>query len=133
MGKWTTFSSQPMITPGQLSDAISEILESYGDVVYTVTEEGLDKAEKVLIDNLKAATPKKTGKFAKAWKSKGKKYKLRRYIGNSTTVQGKSGEIALANIFEYSTTRGRPFIKETFQNSIEPMAQAIVNEIKKGV
>ncbi len=72
MGKWTTFSSQPMITPGQLSDAISEILETYGDVVYTVTEEGLDKAEKVLIDNLKAATPKKTGKFAMAWKSCGK-------------------------------------------------------------
>ena len=126
-------SSTPMITPDQLSNAISDILAAYGDVVYIVTEEGLDKAEKVLIDNLKSATPKKTGKFAKAWKSKGKKYKLRRYVGNSTTVKGKSGEIPLANIFEYSTTRGKPCIKETFQKSIEPMAQAVVSEIKKGL
>lgn len=134
MGKWTTFSSAPMITPEQLSDAISEILEGYGDVVYTVTEEGLDKAEKFLIDNLKTASPKRTGKFAKNWKGKGRKYKLRRYVGNSTTVMSdKSGEIALANIFEYSTTRGRPFIKETFESSVPAMAQAVVNEIKKGV
>ena len=134
MGKWTTFSSAPMITPERLSDAISEILEGYGDVVYTVTEEGLDKAEKFLIDNLKTASPKRTGKFAKNWKGKGRKYKLRRYVGNSTTVMSdKSGEIALANIFEYSTTRGRPFIKETFESSVPAMAQAVVNEIKKGV
>lgn len=134
MGKWTTFSSAPMITPEQLSDAISEILEGYGDVVYTVTEEGLDKAEKFLIDNLKTASPKRTGRFAKNWKGKGRKYKLRRYVGNSTTVMSdKSGEIALANIFEYSTTRGRPFIKETFESSVPAMAQAVVNEIKKGV
>ena len=134
MGTWTTFSSAPMITPERLSDAISEILEGYGDVVYTVTEEGLDKAEKFLIDNLKTASPKRTGKFAKNWKGKGRKYKLRRYVGNSTTVMSdKSGEIALANIFEYSTTRGRPFIKETFESSVPAMAQAVVNEIKKGV
>ena len=134
MGKWTTFSSAPMITPEQLSDAISEILEGYGDVVYTVTEEGLDKAEKVLIDNLKTASPKRTGKFVKNWKSKGRKYKLRRYVGNTTIVKSdKSGDIALANIFEYSTTRGRPFIKETFESSVPAMAQAVVNEIKKGV
>lgn len=134
MGKWTTFSSAPMITPERLSDAISEILEGYGDVVYTVTEEGLDKAEKFLIDNLKTASPKRTGRFAKNWKGKGRKYKLRRYVGNSTTVMSdKSGEIALANIFEYSTTRGRPFIKETFESSVPAMAQAVVNEIKKGV
>lgn len=142
MGKWTTFSSAPMITPEQLSDAISEILEGYGDVVYTVTEEGLDQAEKVLINNLRAATPNIKNppkgyikkKFAKNWKGKGRKYKLRRYVGNSTTVMSdKSGEIALANIFEYSTTRGRPFIKETFESSVPAMAQAVVDEIKKGV
>lgn len=134
MGKWSEFSSQPMITPDKLSDAISDILAEYGDVIFIATEDGLDAASDVLIRNLKAASPKKSGKFAKNWKSKGRKYKLRRYIGNSTTVfSDKHGEIALANILEYSTTRAKPFIKETFENSVPEMAQAMVNKVKEGV
>lgn len=134
MGKWSEFSSQPMITPDQLSDAISDILAEYGDVIFIATEDALDAASDVLIRNLKAASPKKSGKFAKNWKSKGRKYKLRRYIGNSTTVfSDKHGEIALANILEYSTTRAKPFIKETFENSVPEMAQAMVNKVKEGV
>lgn len=134
MGKGSEFSSQPMITPDKLSDAISDILAEYGDVIFIATEDGLDAASDVLIRNLKAASPKKSGKFAKNWKSKGRKYKLRRYIGNSTTVfSDKHGEIALANILEYSTTRAKPFIKETFENSVPEMAQAMVNKVKEGV
>ena len=134
MGKWSEFSSQPMITPDKLSDAISDILAEYGDVIFIATEDGLDAASDVLIRNLKAASPKKSGKFAKNWKSKGREYKLRRYIGNSTTVfSDKHGEIALANILEYSTTRAKPFIKETFENSVPEMAQAMVNKVKEGV
>ena len=134
MGKWSEFSSQPMITPDKLSDAISDILAEYGDVIFIATEDALDAASDVLIRNLKAASPKKSGKFAKNWKSKGRKYKLRRYIGNSTTVfSDKHGEIALANILEYSTTRAKPFIKETFENSVPEMAQAMVNKVKEGV
>lgn len=132
MGKWSDFSGV-MLTPEMLEDAISDILEEYGDVVYKMTEEGLTKAEKILIKNLKVASPKKTGQFAKNWKGKGKKYKLRRFVGNTTVVEGKSGDIALANIFEYSTTRGKPFIKATFENSVPEMAQAVVDDIKKGV
>lgn len=134
MGKWSTFSSQPMITPDKISDAISDILAEYGDVIFIATEDALDAASDVLIRNLKAASPKKSGKFAKNWKSKGRKYKLRRYIGNSTTVfSDKHGEIALANILEYSTTRAKPFIKETFEKSVPEMAQAMVNKVKEGV
>ena len=134
MGKWSEFSSQPMITPDKLSDAISDILAEYGDVIFIATEDALDAASDVLIRNLKAASPKKSGKFAKNWKSKGREYKLRRYIGNSTTVfSDKHGEIALANILEYSTTRAKPFIKETFENSVPEMAQAMVNKVKEGV
>lgn len=132
MGKWSDFTSVEL-TPDKFDRAIAEILKEFGDVVYKATEEGLDAAEDILIKNLKAATPKRTGKFAKAWKGKGRKYTLRRYVGNSTVVKGKSGDIALANIFEYSTTRGRPFIKDTFDNSVEEMARAVVNEIKRGV
>jgi hypothetical protein len=131
-GKWETYSGV-VVSPEKLDEAIMDILESYGDVVYRATEEGLDAAEKILINNLRVASPKKSGNFAKGWKSKGKKYKLVRYVGNTTTVEGRSGKIALANIFEYSTTRGNPFIKQTYENSIDEMAQAVVNEIKKEV
>lgn len=132
MSKWGTFSGIS-IKPQDLESAVSEILQGYGDVIYKATEEGLTAGEKVLIKNLKGASPKRSGKFAKAWKGKGKRYKLRRYVGNTTTVKGKSGDIALANIFEYSTTRGKPFIKRTYEASINEIAQAVVNEIKKEV
>jgi hypothetical protein len=115
-----------------LQDAIADILRDYGDVVYEATEEGLDAAEKVLIKNLSAASPRgKTGKFAKSWKSKGKKYNLVRYVGNTKTVPGKKGDIPLSNILEYSTIRGKPFIKDTYYASIEEMAAAVVAEIKE--
>lgn len=141
IGKWETFSSV-QVDVESLSDAIMDILEGYGDIVYFATEDGLDAAENVLINNLKIASPKiknppkgyKRKNFANNWKSKGRKYKLVRYVGNTTTVIGRNGEkIALANIFEYSTTRGKPFIKETFNKSIPEMAKAIVETIKKEV
>jgi len=124
------------IQTSELEDAIAEIMEEYGDEIYQLTEEGLDVAESILIKNLKAASPGSPPhkvNFAKNWKSKGKKYKMLRYVGNSTMVQGPDGEIPLANIIEYSTNHGSPFIKKTFESSVDEMAAAVVNQIKKGV
>ena len=133
-GKWGSFSS---VKVEGLDEAIASILADYGDVVYQATEEGLAAAEKVLVKNLKSASPgppKSTGDFAKAWKGTGKKYKMVRFVGNAKTVEGRrAGKIALANILEYSTTRGKPFIKETHERSIKEMAAAVVAEIKKEV
>lgn len=129
IGKHEGFSS---VHVSGFQDAVMDILEEYGDAVYRATEEGLAAAEKVLVRNLKAATPKKSGEFRKSWKGTGKKYKLMRFVGNTKTVKGRDGEkIALANIFEYSTTNGQPFIKQTFENSIDKMASAVVKELKK--
>lgn len=115
-----------------LEVSINDLLSEYGDMVYHGTEKGLDAAEKVLINNLKSASPVgKTGKFAKSWKSKGKKYKLKRYVGNTKMVEGRSGKIPLSNILEYSTTRGKPFIKRTYENSINAMTAAVIAAIKK--
>lgn len=127
---------------GDLEDAISELMEEYADEIYQLTEEGLDEAESILIKNLKAASPGSPPhkvNFAKNWKSKGRKYKMLRYVGNTTMVEGKgkldgkSEKIPLANILEYSTNHGSPFIKKTFESSIPEMAAAVVNQIKKGV
>lgn len=117
-----------------LEVSIGNILREYGDVVYQATEEGLNAGEKVLIKNLKSASPKDSGKYAKSWKSKGKKYKLKRYVGNTKVVKGKKGEIPLSNILEYSTkSKHQGLIKKTYQESISEMAAAIVAEIKKEV
>ena len=119
-----------------LEVAIADILRDYGDVVYQATEEGLTAAEKVLIKNLKADSPKSAGKdggeYAKSWKGKGKKYKLRRYVGNTKMVPGKSGEIPLSNILEYAEkSPHQGLIKRTYESSINQMAAAVVAEIKK--
>lgn len=114
-----------------IGGAIEKIVKEYSDTIYYATEEGLDEAEKILINELSTASPVKSGKFARSWKGKGRKYKLQRYVGNTKTVEGKSGKIPLSNILEYSTIRGKPFINRTYQNSINKMTAAIIAAIKK--
>lgn len=134
MAKFST-DSNFAIKVKDLEGAISDILSEYGDVVYQATEEGLTAAEKVLIKNLKEKSPEGPSKqYKKSWKSKGKKYKLKRYVGNTKMVKGKKGEIPLSNILEYGTkSKHQGLIKRTYQESINEMAQAVVNEIKKEV
>jgi len=127
-------SSWLTVNPNSVEDAISNIMKEYGDVIYKATEEGLAAGEKVLIRNLKAASPSKSGEFKKSWKGTGKKYKLRRFVGNTKTVISQGKKVPLANIFEYSTTNHyKPFVKQTYESSINEIASAIVNEIKKEV
>lgn len=120
------------VGPKDLQTAVAGVLKEFSEDVYRSTEEGLDAAEKVLIENLKAASPRKSGKFAKRWKSTGKKYKLSRYVHNTTMVPGKhgNGEVPLSSILEYSPERGSPFIAEVFEQSIEAMGQAIISKLK---
>lgn len=121
-----------VVKPENLQEAVAEILKEYGDVIYKATEDGLSAAEKVLIKEMKGASPKKSGEFLKSWKGTGRKYKMVRYVGNTKTVRSKGRNVPLTNIFEYSTTNHRnPFIKRTYDNSIDKMANAVVAEIEK--
>ena len=121
------------IPVAKFGTAIAELMKEYGEECYQATEEGLDAAEKVLIGRLKSNSPSKSGKFKRGWKSKGRKYKLQRYVHNTRMVEGAEGKIPLSNILEYSTTRGKPFINRTYQESIEAMASAVVEALKKEV
>lgn len=115
---------------------IEETLKEFGDLVYNATEKGLDAAQNVLIRNLEARSPEgPSKKFRKGWKSKGKKYKTRRYVGNTKTVPARGGEeVPLSNILEYSQkSPHRGLIKAIYYDSIEQMEAAIVAEIKKEV
>ena len=117
-----------------LQKAIAEKLSDFGDLVFKVTDEALGVGEALLIERLKASSPRNSGEYAKLWKGTGKTYKMQRFIGNAKTVPSKkNGNIPLSNILEYSTTHGNPHIKETFNSSVGEIAAAIVNEIKKGI
>lgn len=125
------------IWPSDLQSAIEDILREYGDVVYQATEEGLDAAEETLVACMKEASPIISGEFAKAWKGSGRKYKLSRYAYNPAMVKSKGKRrgrtIPLSNVLEYSTVRGHPFIKKTFDANVNRIAEACVAAIKKEV
>ncbi len=115
----------------QLEAALGEILADYGDYVVELTGQALDAGAKVLVRELKAASPRRTGQFARSWRVK-KKYKLRRYVGNTKTVPGPRGQVPLSNLLEYGQRHGHPFIRRTYQSSSAAVARAMVEEIKKG-
>ena len=131
------------VNTATLQSAIEDILRAYGDVVYEATADGIEAAAYVLMEELRAASPTmkdppkgyKRLNFGKRWKVKRPgENRLYRYVGNTTVVTNKKGdEIPLANILEYSTVRGKPFIEATHNASIDKMARAAVAEIKKEV
>lgn len=131
------------IKPSDLQSTVEAMLREYGDKVYVATDEGLAAAEKVLIENLKAETPVmnpakapkgyKDKKLRNGWVSTGKKYRLMRFVGNKVAIQYKGKDSPLSSILEYSEKHGHPFIKKTFEDSVNGMAAAVVATIKKGV
>ncbi len=133
------------ININKLEVEIADILKDYGDVVFKATDEALGAGEKVLIKNLKSASPKDSGEYKKSWKGTGKKYKLKRFVGNTKVItekikykrkKSKTGykETPLSNILEYSpTSPHQGLIKRTYESSANEIANAIVNEIKKEV
>ena len=120
------------INVDELEISIAEILKDFNEDVFTATEDGLDAAQKILIKEMKDASPDgETHEFKKGWKSK-RKYKSKRYVGNTKMVKSKAGDIPLSNILEYSqNSKHRGFIKRTFEASQEKMASAIINTIKR--
>ena len=114
---------------------IEDILEEYADQIVLTTDEALDAAQKVLIDNLKAQSPQDSGDYAKSWKSKGKKYKLRRYIGNTKMVKGKGGnELPLSNVLEYADkSPHKGHVKRIYEASYNDMMRAAEKKIEEGV
>jgi hypothetical protein len=112
-----------------LEKVIKEQLVNFNNEVFKKSEDGLDAAENILIENLKRRSPKKTGKFAKGWTSKKRKYKQLRVVGNTTKT--KAG-IPLINILEYDKNRTQ-FVKNTFEASKPAMIKAFINKIQGGI
>ncbi|EHL17392.1 hypothetical protein HMPREF9630_00559 [Peptoanaerobacter stomatis] len=80
-----------------ISNEIQNILEEYSEHARKVLEEASDKTAKETVSKLKAASPKKTGKYAKAWSSK----KVHGLFSKGNIVYVKAPHYRLTHLLEY--------------------------------
>ena len=113
-----------------LAEELKDILNEYSKELYANKEQALDKASDYLMGKLKQASPVDTGEFKQSW-VRTHKYKGVRYIGNSA-VGGKNKygySIPLSNLIEFSS-KGRPFIRRTFDENKEQIIRIIKGELE---
>ena len=115
-----------------LAEELKDILNEYSKELYANKEQALDKASDYLMEKLEQASPVDTGEFKRSW-VRTHKYKGVRYIGNSA-VGGKNKygySIPLSNLLEFSS-KGKPFIRRTFDENKEQIIRIIKGELENG-
>lgn len=115
-----------------MAEELKDILNEYSKELYASKEEALDKASDFMMEKLEQNSPVDTGKFKDSW-TRTYKYKGVRYIGN-TDVGGKNQygyDIPLSNLIEFSS-KGKPFIRRTFDENREEIIRIIKGEIENG-
>ena len=115
-----------------LAEELKDILNQYSQELYESKEQALDKASDYMMEKLEQNSPVDTGKFKQSW-TRTDKYKGVRYIGNSA-VGGKNSygyNIPLSNLIEFSS-KGKPFIRRTFDENKEEIIRIIKGEIEDG-
>ena len=121
-----------IIDPEDLTRTIQDALNEFGDLAVSATDEALIEGATVLVKALKRASPVKTGRYKKGWRIN-KKPKLKKYVRNTTTEDGKNGSVPLSNVLEYSETKGDPFIAKTFESTVDDIALAIIQAIEENL
>lgn len=115
-----------------LAEELKEILNQYSNEVFEAKERGLDKASDYFVERLEDASPVRTGKLKESWQ-RTDKYKGVRYVGNSAV--GSKNEygygIPLTNLIEFSS-KGKPFIRRTFEENKDKLIEIIKGEIENG-
>ena len=115
-----------------LAEELKEILNQYSNEVFEAKERGLDKASDYFVERLEDASPVRTGKLKESW-LRTDKYKVVRYVGNSAV--GSKNEygygIPLTNLIEFSS-KGKPFIRRTFEENKDKLIEIIKGEIENG-
>lgn len=115
-----------------LYEELKSVLDEYSNDLFEAKERGLDKASDFLVEKLEAESPVKTGTLKKSW-LRTDKYKAVRYVGNSSVGStNKYGYgIPLTNLLEFSS-KGKPFIRRTFEENKEKIIEIIKGEIENG-
>ena len=117
---------------GDFTKSLEKILDEYKKDVTKSLEGGLDEAQDYLTEQLKAASPKRTGDYAAHWKpgSKGEGY---RTVKNDKIVEWKNGhDKHLAGILEYSTNHSKPHIESTRRKARPKIIKILKESIKNG-
>ena len=122
----------------QFTNELDKIFVDFIHQSFETRQEALQAGAEVAKKALENATPRgKTGEMARSWGIK-TKYKDRRYIGNSKTVNGKGKDgryregIPLSNILEYKDNGKNAFIRKTFDNTQGQIFDAIKNKLNGG-
>lgn len=115
-----------------LYDELKSILDEYSNDLFEAKERGLDKASDYLVEKLEEASPVRTGELKENW-LRTDKYKGVRYVGNSSVgSNNKYGYgIPLTNLLEFSS-KGKPFIRRTFEENKDTIIEIIKGEIENG-
>lgn len=115
-----------------LAEELKDILNEYSRELYESKEQALDKASDYMMQKLEQNSPVNTGTFKNSW-TRTTKYKGVRYIGNSAVgSKNKYGyDIPLSNLIEFSS-KGKPFIRRTFDDNREEIIRIIKGELENG-
>ena len=115
----------------KFSNELEQIFVDFIHQSFDARQDALQAGAEVAKTALENATPRNTGEMARSWGIK-TKYKDRRYVGNSKTVNGGGKEgIPLSNVLEYKEgNKHYGFIRQTFDNTEPQIFDAIKNKLK---
>lgn len=115
-----------------LYEELKSVLDEYTEDLFEAKERGLDKASDYFLERVEEASPVRTGKLKDSW-IRTDKYKGVRYVGNSATgsTNAQGYGIPLTNLLEFGS-KGKPFIRRTFEENKEQLIKIIKGEIENG-
>lgn len=115
-------------SPDELSDALVALLTEFQHANFEERQAALQAGAEVFKGEVERATPRDTGEMAQSWEIK-TKYKDRRYVGSTKTVNG----IPLSNILEYAEKSPHAgFIRRAFDSSENAIFDAIKKSLQNG-
>ena len=110
---------------------IDKFLENCEKDVEGNLEKGLDESQTYLINQLKAASPKRTGDYESHWHEGTSGKGFRRIVNDKTVAWENGHDQHLAGILEYSTNHSKPHIETTKQASRKKILQILKESITK--
>lgn len=120
-----------------LAYELQEVLNEYANELISKKEIALDKAADFLLEKLEQNSPydeTSSGKHFKDSWLRTDKYQGVRYIGNSkigSKNKEYGGDIPLSNLIEFGS-KGKPFIRRTFEENKDKLIEIIKGEIENG-
>ncbi len=116
---------------------LADVLNDYANELVNLKEIALDKVGDFLVDKFSAASPDSgiahEGKLKESW-TYDPKYHGVRYIGSTATgSKNKYGnDIPLVNLLEFGS-KGKPFMRKTFDENKDEIIKIIIGEINNGI